>query len=123
MLTDDEVSVHKPVAFCGVSWRTTHKNVSSQGLQGWYLTVRETLLLGNIRLVVRMKRGYELVVGFLTFADLVQVGIFGLMAAMERFDPFRGYQFSTYATYWIRQVIGREQANLDRSIRIPVHMP
>ena len=44
------------------------------------------------------------------------------MTAMERFDPFRGFQFSTYATHWIRQAIGRGQANLDRSIRLPVHV-
>ena len=83
--------------------------------------VREVLLLGNLRLVAheaRMRaRG-----GFLTFADLVQIGTIGLMTAMERFAPFRGFQFSTYATYWIRQAMGREQANLDRSIRLPVHV-
>ena len=44
------------------------------------------------------------------------------MTAMDKFDPFRGFQFSTYATHWIRQAIGREQANLDRSIRLPIHV-
>ena len=83
--------------------------------------VREVLLLGNLRLVVHeawiRARG-----GFLSFADLVQIGAIGLMTAVERFDPFRGFQFSTYATYWIRQVMGREQGNLDRCIRLPVHV-
>ena len=83
--------------------------------------VREVLLRGNLRLVV-----YEARIrahgGFLSFADLVQIGTIGLMTAMDRFDPFRGFQFSTYATHWIRQAISREQANLDRSIRLPVHV-
>lgn len=83
--------------------------------------MRETIILGNLRLVAHeaRKRAQG---GFLTFADLVQVGTIGLMTAMERFDPFRGFQFSTYATNWIRQAIGREQANLDRIIRLPVHV-
>ena len=83
--------------------------------------VRQALILGNLRLVAHeaRKRANG---GFLTLADLVQVGTFGLMTAIEKFDPFRGFQFSTYATYWIRQAIGREQANLDRSIRLPVHV-
>ena len=83
--------------------------------------VRGILLLGNLRLAAHeaRMRAYG---GFLTFADLAQIGTIGLMTAMERFDPFRGFQFSTYATYWIRQAIGREQANLDRSIRLPVHV-
>ena len=83
--------------------------------------VREILLLGNLRLVAHEAR-IRAHGGFLAFADLFQIGTIGLMTAMERFDPFRGFQFSTYATYWIRQVISREQANLDRSIRLPVHV-
>ena len=82
---------------------------------------REVLLRGNLRLVAHEART-RAHGGFLSFADLVQVGVIGLMTAMERFDPFRGFQFSTYATHWIRQAIGREQANLDRSIRLPVHV-
>ena len=83
--------------------------------------VREVLLRGNLRLVVHEAR-IRAHGGFLSFADLVQIGTIGLMTAMERFDPFRGFQFSTYATHWIRQAIGRGQANLDRSIRLPVHV-
>ena len=83
--------------------------------------VREVLLLGNLRLVAHEAR-IRAHGGFLTFADLVQVGSIGLMTAMEKFDPFRGFQFSTYATYWIRQAISREQANLDRNVRLPVHV-
>ncbi len=83
--------------------------------------VREALLRGNLRLVVHEAR-IRAHGGFLSFADLVQIGTIGLMTAMDKFDPFRGFQFSTYATHWIRQAIGREQANLDRSIRLPVHV-
>ena len=83
--------------------------------------LKEVLLRGNLRLVAHEAR-MRAHGGFLSFAELVQVGTIGLMTAMDRFDPFRGFQFSTYATHWIRQAIGREQANLDRSIRLPVHV-
>ena len=83
--------------------------------------VREILLLGNLRLVAHEAR-IRAYGGFLAFDDLFQIGTIGLMTAMEKFDPFRGFQFSTYATHWIRQAISREQANLDRSIRLPVHV-
>ena len=83
--------------------------------------VKGALILGNLKLVAHLAR-IRANGGFLTFADLVQIGTIGLMMAMERFDPFRGFQFSTYATHWIRQAIGRGQANLDRSIRLPVHL-
>ena len=83
--------------------------------------IRQVLVLGNLRLVAHEARA-RAHGGFLTFADLVQIGTIGLMAAIERFDPFRGFRFSTYAIYWIRQAISREQANLDRNIRLPVHV-
>ena len=83
--------------------------------------VREVLLGGNVRLVASEARK-RADGGFLTFADLFQIGFIGLMTALEKFDPFRGFQFSTYATYWIRQAISRGQANLDRTIRVPVHV-
>lgn len=83
--------------------------------------VREVLILGNLRLVAKeaRKRANG---GFLAFADLVQIGTIGLMTAIDKFDPFRGFQFSTYATHWIRQAIRREQAKLDRNIRLPFHV-
>ena len=85
------------------------------------LEIKQTLILGNLKLVARVAR-IRANGGFLTFADLLQIGTIGLMTAIERFDPFRGFQFSTYATYWIRQAIGRDQANLNRCIRLPVHV-
>ena len=83
--------------------------------------VRRLLLLGNVRLVAHEARA-RAHGGFLTFADLFQIGTIGLMTATERFDPYRGFQFSTYATHWIRQAIRREKANTERNIRVPVHV-
>ena len=120
MLTDEDISVTSRL-LSSVSASELLTRMSPAKASEVVPEVRETLLLGNIRLVAHQAR-IRARGGFLTFADLVQVGTVGLMAAMKRFDPFRGFQFSTYATYWVRQAIGREQANLDRSIRIPVHV-
>ena len=83
--------------------------------------VRRRLLLGNLRLAAREAR-VRAHGDFLTFAELFQIGTIGLMTALEKFDPFRGFQFSTYAFNWIRQAITREQADLNRVIRLPVHL-
>ena len=119
-LTENDVSVTSrllsAVSASELLTRMSPAEASSRAYE-----VREVLLQGNLRLVAHEAR-IRAHGGFLSFADLVQTGAIGLMTAMERFDPFRGFQFSTYATYWIRQVIGRDQANLDRSIRLPVHV-
>ncbi len=83
-------------------------------------TARSQLIERNLRLVIPVAKKYR---GMgLPFGDLIQEGNIGLMRAADKFDPEKGFRFSTYATWWIRQAIQRAVADKGRTIRVPVHM-
>ncbi|MDP2966493.1 MAG: sigma-70 family RNA polymerase sigma factor [Pelolinea sp.] len=100
---------------CPVDERLRLEAVEEDGL-----LAREHLIKANTRLVVSVAKRYNS--RGVPFLDLIQEGNLGLMKAVEKFDYRRGFRFSTYATWWIRQTITRSIADQGRTIRVPVHM-
>ena len=98
---------------------TEEKSLSRRARYG-DSTAKERLIESNMRLVVSIAKNY--LASGIPLEDLIQEGAIGLMTATERFDPRMGYRFSTYATQWIRQSIGRAIDNKAKAIRLPAHI-
>jgi RNA polymerase primary sigma factor len=94
--------------------------VLAKRVQQGDLDAKQRMIEANLRLVISIAKRYRC--RSMAFEDLVQEGIIGLMAAVTRYDPQKGYRFSTYATHWIRQAIGRAIDNQGRMIRLPSHV-
>jgi RNA polymerase primary sigma factor len=105
----------------GLPWRAFHQLVARvREKQDLLLEVKRELLESNLRLVVSVAKRYA--GRGLSLLDLIQEGNIGLMKAVDRFQYRRGFKFSTYATWWVRQAITRAVADYGRTIRLPVHV-
>lgn len=83
---------------------------------------RQTMITSNLRLVVKVAKTYIGRSSNLSFLDLIQEGNLGLMKAIEKFDAEKGFRFSTYATYWIKQAISKAVIDQSRAVRLPAHI-
>jgi RNA polymerase primary sigma factor len=92
----------------------------TRAVQRGDLAAKQRLIESNMRLVINIAKTYRN--RTIPLEDLIQEGAIGLMQAAERFDPDKGFRFSTYATHWIRQAIGRAIDNKSKAIRLPAHV-
>ena len=124
--TEEEINLAQRLEAGLAAEKKMKKNPASPRCTEWEclmqdgVSAREHLIKANTRLVVSIAKKY--MCRGVPFLDLIQEGNLGLMKAVEKFDYRRGYRFSTYATWWIRQTITRAIADQGRTIRVPVHM-
>ena len=104
--------------------RETFEEIAERIREGEMLSqnAKMTMVRSNLRLVVSIAKSYRNRSPSLMFSDLIQEGSVGLIKAVDKFEYRKGYRFSTYATWWIRQAISRAIADQSRTIRVPVHM-
>lgn len=120
VLTDDLVRIYlREIGKMSVLDTRTEVDLARRVHRG-DIKAKQTLVRHNLRLVVSIAKKY--LNRGMSFLDLIQEGNLGLMKAVDKFDPERGYKFSTYATWWVRQGITRSLSDKSRTIRLPVHM-